>query len=276
MNETNTAMKARDDTNRVKRGLPWYLWDVPLLGVLLLFGIVENGFSVISYIGGLRNDGSLAFGAVLWFVLLLPLAGIFLLLVLARILVFWPGHVRDRKKLRKLQVGVILGLVIYLGLPFTGLLPPGYKTHTWGFRKHVGANVDVHAIQQWLGTVDPNACADGPAWTTEWRAQRADWPEPVMRMNPQSVTLALDGEGRPTIRLAWSGLDEFWGLAVGHAQMEIPQTQARTKEVLPGGRVSYDNGEYRLPVAPGAYVWHNIELSDGARTPTNNESGEVL
>lgn len=258
MNETNATTKARDDTDRVDSGSWWYLWDVPLLGFLLLFGACENTFSMISYIGGLRNDGSLAFGAVLWSVLLFPLAAICLLLALVRILAFWPKHIRDRKRLRKLQVGVIIGLIVYLGLPFTGIIPPGYKTHTWGFRKHVRANVDVHAIQKWLATVDPNACTGGGVWTTDWQEQRSDWAQAVRRMNPESVTLALDGEGRPTIRIGWSGFDALWGLTVGHEDMTIPETQPTTEEILPNGQVFCNYGQYRLPLAPGAYVWHDL------------------
>ena len=236
----------------------WYLWDLPSLGLLLLFGAFNASFPLIFYLGGLHNDGSLALGAVLWFVLLLPPAGICLVLALIRIGVFWPRHIRDRKTLRRLQVGVIIALLVILGLPFTRLLPPGYKTYTWGFRKYVRDNVDVAEIQHWLETVDPNACNKATGNVTDWRGQRDDWPEPVMRMNPQFVTLAPDESGRLAIRIAWSGFDAGWGLTVGHETMEIPETQPTIKEPQRGGHISHDYGQYRLPIPPGAYVWHDL------------------
>jgi len=251
----STEGQAKD--SQASGGSWWYLWDVPVLGYLILFGIVQYSFSVISFIGGLRNDGSLAFEAVIGSVLLLPLAGICLLLALIRILVYWPRHIRDRKRLRKLQIGVVLGLVIYLGLPFTGLLPPGYKTHTWGFRRYVRNQVDVSTIRAWLKTVDPNGCTGQDAGPDAWPVQRDDWPQPVVSMDPDYAALVLDEDGRPALRLGWSGFDALWGLTIGSEDMAIPKTRPK-KRILPHGQDLYEYGQYHLPLLPGAYVWHDL------------------
>lgn len=61
------------------------------------------------------------------------------------------------------------------------------------------------------------------------------------------------------VRTGCIAFDAMWGVAVGHPEMAVPATQPREKEILPNGQVLYHSGEYRLPLAPGAYVWHNIE-----------------
>lgn len=47
------------------------------------------------------------------------------------------------------------------------------------------------------------------------------------------------------------------GFVVGSEKMRIPETQPVTRREYPGGGV-YEPGEYRLPFAPGAYVWCEI------------------
>lgn len=267
MNEGNAGTEAHDDTGQVVQRSWWFLWDVPVLGYLLLFGAVELGFSVVSYIGGQRNEGGLAFMAVVLLVLQLPLAGICLLLALIRILAFWPRHVRNRKKLRRLQVGAILALLVCLGLPFTGLLPPGYKTYTWGFRRYVRAHADIPAMRTWLSALDPNTCeglfieigADESGGSSP-ELTEADLPASVLDLRPRFVELFLDEGRRPAVRLLWgSGMLGTWGLTVGHEAMEVPPTQPTTKDIMPNGQVFYDYGQYRLPLSPGVYVWHDLE-----------------
>jgi len=95
MNETNATTKAGNGTDRAGSGLPWYAWDIVLLGFLFLFGTLGNSFPLLSYWGGLYNDKYLVFGAVLWFGVLMPGAGICLLIEVRRIArrcVVWGAH----------------------------------------------------------------------------------------------------------------------------------------------------------------------------------------
>ncbi len=52
-----------NDSSGGKGGLPWYTWDVILLGVLFLFGTFGNTRPLLSYLADLRNDKDLASGA---------------------------------------------------------------------------------------------------------------------------------------------------------------------------------------------------------------------
>jgi len=170
-----------------------------------------------------------------------------------RVLAFWPRHIGSRTRLRMMQIGAAAGLVACVGLPFAGIMPLGYQTYTWGFRQYAQANIDVPAVQRWLAALEPGTCTGGPMERREWRNASLDWPKSIVRCDPDRITLSLDEEGAPLVRLTWIGFDSWWGVVVGRADMEIPETQPPTR-----GRL-YEQGEYRLPVAPGAYVWHNIE-----------------
>ena len=52
-----------NDSSGAKARLPWYTWDVVLLGALFLFGAFGNALPLLSYLGGLRNGKDLASGA---------------------------------------------------------------------------------------------------------------------------------------------------------------------------------------------------------------------
>lgn len=233
--------------------VPWYVWDVIVLGLLFLLLAFYNGHSVVSYICGLRNDGLLLFRSIGWFVLLMPLTFICLVVAAVCILVRWPKRIVSRKRLRRLQVGVIVLFVAYMVLPFTGIVPPGYKAFTWGLREYARANVDVPAAQRWLGGLDPNLCTAIWMDRHQWQGAAIDWVNAIVGLDPDRIILSLDGEGFPTVRLEWIGFDSFWGLVIGHANMEIPKTLPAIRGQFP------KQGEYRLPFAPGSYVWHNTE-----------------
>jgi hypothetical protein len=139
------------------------------------------------------------------------------------------------------------------------LWPLGYMSFTAGFRKYVRANADIQAIRAWLSTVDPDTCTGELVWIRHLdEKQKAQWPQPVMSLNPESVMLRLDRDKYPAIRLGWSTLDAFWGVEIGPEDMEIPETLP-PQPVQVGGSTRYEHGEYRLAVCPGVYVWHGIE-----------------
>jgi len=238
-----------------------------VLGYLVLFGAFMGSFSVVSYLGGLRNHSGRVLYMMGGVVLLLPLAGTCLPVAAFRILVSWPKYIHNRKRLRMLQVAVVLGLTAYLGLPFTGVVPPGYKTHTWGFRRYARAHADIPAMRTWLSTLDPNICGSvsieigaDQGESSNPVVTEADLPAAVLDLKPRSVELSLDTMKRPMVCLLWNpGMMGSWGLTVGHEAMEVPETQRTTKRTRPDGQMFYDYGQYRLPVGPGAYVWFDLE-----------------
>lgn len=266
MSEKTTDATGRNDARGRKRQLPWYAWEVLLFGgfaatCVALFGVP----SVLCYLRA-RHDGSGSWGAITAFMGLAALAFVWLCVLGIRMYVTWPKHVRGFGRLLLAWAVAAVVVVLLVAMSFK-VWPPGYKPLTWGFRCYVQRRADIPAIQGWLQTIDPNAC-DGD-WITI-RASGADGDNPVtsdpefsslvLGLKPRYVGLSLDEANRPMISLMYgSGLQGSWGLTVGPEDMPTPATQRREKEILLNGRALHHPGEYRLPLAPGAYVWHDIQ-----------------
>ncbi len=91
---------------------------------------------------------------------------------------------------------------------------------------------------------------------------RVTWPPTITRLNPGYVDVGKTEDGQPKIRLTWGGGFGHWGIEIGPEDMEVPQTLERKGQEFgpPDHRYTvYDTGEYRLPFAPGAYVWYEIQ-----------------
>lgn len=245
----------------------WYLWDILLVAAILPGNLYA--LQIGHYIAGLRNDIALAFtlSSVVVFVVW-PVVLVCLIVLTIRMGIVWPRRIGSRRKSWTLRLCILAALAGYLALPFTlpaRILPPGYIA---GFRRYVQKSVDVQSVQQWLKRQDPNDCLGqtfhlggkgqtGPVWL-----DTIAWPEAITHLDPFMVGFGQDEGGRLTIRLVWAPFVGTWGIEIGPEDMEIPKTQERIERWYgPPGRtqVQHDPGEYRLPLAPGAYVWHEIQ-----------------
>ncbi len=253
------------------RKRPWYVLDVILLGSLFVLGAFGHASAVFFYFGGLRNDMMLPFYvAMIRLLLVLPTAAC-LLAILICVVWRWPRHIDHRVKLLVLLIVTIAVSVVWAGYLFLRLGPPGYMAYTWGLRTYARKHVDVAGVRVWRSSLDPNACEGvliririddngNPKPVLRSTGEDAELPECILCLEPRYIRLSLDAQQRPIVRLTWgSGFLGTWGVSVGHEQMEVPKTQPRTKEVLFNGQVFLNAGEYRLPLAPGAYVWHALE-----------------
>jgi len=235
----------------------WSRWDIAMVVVPLSFTVLLDPLGVITYVSGLINMKVL-FVAVFGFVTLIPIALLCLVALLARMLVIWPKRISTWSRLLLCWMAVISVFAACFVLPFTGLTPRPWVMYTRGFRRYVRARVDVPAVQQWLSTIDPNSL---DRQDVGGGADHDSEPHPVIAgCDPKGYQVFLDDVGRPMLELRWgSGVLGTWGVTIGDADMAIPQTQPTTKETLSNGQVFYNHGQYRLPLAPGAYVWHDIE-----------------
>ncbi len=235
----------------------WYVRDGFLFGIFVALCVVLFAVpSTIRYVAA-RRDGQFSAIALVVSMWLALLVFIWLWVLAIRMFFTWPRRAQSFKRLVLAWAAAGIGTVSCPVLCFM-LSPCHHKVFTWGFREYARAHADIQAIQDWLKTVDPDAAMGMSQWT-RWRELRSDWPETIVRLDPEHLALTLDTEGRPKVSIGWSAIDLAWGLTVGHEAMPIPQTQPRVKERLPAGHVTYNPGRYYLPLAPGAYVWHNIE-----------------
>ena len=233
----------------------WYLWDILLVAVILGIGSLLDPFGVIEYVGGTRNEDYGFFGMALLTVYGLgPLALICLIALFLRMRTLWPEHISSRRKVLALQALVGIGLLSYLVSPFLPIRPPGYRIFMSGFVRYVETNADMKSIRSWLDTLEPGVCT---GTTIDLRGAqgsgRGNWPNTiawspaVTCFDPAYAVLSLDEARHPTIRLEWGGVFGHWGFVVGGEKMQTPASDLS------------EHGEYRLPLAPGVYVWHEIQ-----------------
>ena len=233
----------------------WYILDIFLIIFIFLCGIPMDHFGLIAYVCGLYNKMTIWAVMVFMLVFLFVPASLCLLVLLLRMFITWPKHITKKRRLLLLRVFVIIGLTIYLMLPFTPIRPPGMRIYIAGFSKYVKANADIEAIRGWLGTLKPEDCVDynsivgsyGSTRSSPKQLKKQEWPKVIANLHPRYVVLSLDDE-YPKVRLNWgSGLLGSWGLVVGNESMEPPASDLSR------------HGEYRLELCKGAYVWYEIE-----------------
>jgi hypothetical protein len=246
----------------------WFVLDLLLAGFLGLCGALADPFGLISYGCGLYNDGGTEFLLVMLLVLLFVPAALCLLVLGARMSATWPKRIHNKARLRLLRTLTAIGVVSGLVLPFTPLRPPGYKTYAAGFRRYMRSEADLPAIRYWLSSLDANDLREMKASQYGGDGSRPRgpnaiaWPSAIARLHPGYVELDTTKDGQPKIRLTWGGGFGHWGAEIGPEGMEVPATLERKGEEFgpPGHRYTvYDTGEYRLPFAPGAYVWYEIQ-----------------
>jgi hypothetical protein len=236
----------------------WYAADV--LCLVCLFGyitLLHAGYWVW-YVGGLRNRPPFMFDPYIWYLMLAtPAAGVCLIALIVRIMVSWPKHIQDSRRLLRLRLLVILGLVLYAGLHFVPL-PPGVEdAFLLGYRKYARFHIDVPGIQTWLAALDPNEWIErGSNGRLDYHlveAERSSWSEIILALKPDVVRPFLDDRGRSAVSLSWSRLHDTWGVEIGHPEMEI---EPKPKRQSDSDVVFREREPYRLPLAPGACVWH--------------------
>jgi len=252
-------------TPRAKR---WYVVDLVLLGGFgVVYAAVFGTASLSEYLDG-RSNGGHGFLGLLLFVGLGGLSLLWLLVLLVRMLIAWPQHVRSWRRLVPLYLIAAAGLAGWLALPFTELWRPGYEPFTAGFTRYARENVDLAAVRDWLSTLDADTydresidLHPNGRLTPRWPDTPA-WPAAITRLDPHYVEFMKMETGGLKIRLTWGGAPGHWGVEIGPEDMEVPPTLERKAQEFgpPDQRYKvYDTGEYRLPLAPGAYVWHELQ-----------------
>jgi len=214
----------------------------------------------ISYLSG-RFDIPLDFLAVcalaIWMtsplmvvitIFLLVVIGFFAIIGTVRLISNWNRYANKKRLIRIYQIVISILVTILLALfvlsLFTPIIPylgmPGYKPFTYGFRDRIRSKADIEDIQNWSKTLSKKDCIDN-------RILSDKWPESLRELNPKYVFFSTDENGNPKVRLTWGSGFGHWGVEIGMEDMKIP----------PSDFSQY--GEYRLPLEPGVYVWHELQ-----------------
>ena len=250
-----------------KSRLDWNKWDAVFFVILatcviLLAFVILNPMGNFSYLCG-RFCPHLDFFIISTLVLIYPVIGIlissFVVIGTVRLLINWKRYTRKKIFIRTTQIGIsILLITLFIIDLFTpislNLGGPGYKPFTYGFRERMRSKADIPAIRDWLKTLSKEDCtgrtidlfSDPDSFKSYW-PDSIEWPKSLKVFNPHYVNLELDENGHPKVRLTWGGVLGHWGVEIGMEDMKIPPSDFSRW------------GEYRLPVEPGVYVWHEIQ-----------------
>ncbi len=246
--------EARDEIRALCRRY-WYAVDMLLIIIVYLHGTLNDPFGFFWYTCGLCNRLELrAYILFMWVALMLPatLCGVVLLL---RMIISWPKYIQNKRRLLLFRLLVIVGLGSYLVLPFTPLKSPGMHIYIKGFRHYIEAKADIAGIRSWLASLGPEDCvvynitlSGGRKASSPKDLQKQEWPKVVGKLKPRYVTLSLDDDRHPMVRLNWgSGFLGSWGLTVGDEAMPTPKS-----DLSP-------HGEYRQEIRQGAYIWYGMD-----------------
>jgi hypothetical protein len=242
----------------------WKNYLLLFLAIIFVAGLALGGFE---YLNGRFDYYYSVLVVFLIFPTLLLLHIIEVPLYIFQLIKSW-----HRFSLTKRIVVIIQNIVVtYFLICFftgTGLWIPGVIAFSYGFRSHIIAETNVSQIQNWLKTFDPNLCDSKDKdilsrdnfETSDW-PKDVNWPNSITIFNPHYVCLDLDENNSPKIRLTWGGVFGHWGIEIGSEKMAIPPTKKRKLEEynLDGTKGTlWISGEFRLPMAPGAYVWHEL------------------
>jgi len=192
-------------------------------------------------------------------IIILFVTACFSLAVIGTVRLFsnWKRYTRKKRLIRTAQIGISILVITILSLALfipIELYSPSYKPFTYGCRDRIRSKADIEAIRAWLRTLSKEDCTgktiDIRSYSFPYKSKWPDsinWPKSLTVFNPGYVNLDLDENGNPKVRLTWGGPFAHWGAEIGMEDMKIP----------PSDFSRY--GEYRLPVEPGVYVWHEIQ-----------------
>jgi hypothetical protein len=220
-----------------------------ILGMLLLSALVASWFvwgplGIVFYVDGLFNsDWVFILGPFLF--LLIPAAAIFLPFQMVRLFRRWRQLTLERKWRHVILVALLAGFVGSAVLSYAQVLPIPAPNDMFarGFARHVQSQTSIEAIQDWLAGLDPKICVNEGGYVQDRRLDASELPACVLRLHPGPATILPVGD-RLMVRLTWGGgLMGHRGLVVGNRDMPMPPPD------------SSDAGEYRVPLAPGAYFW---------------------
>ena len=247
-----------ETTETGKIRIDWNKWDV-LFSVAIVAFVIFVPLGGIQYLEGRFNTDLFFFEGCFIYLTMVIVIIVFVILSAVYLLYNWKGYTKRKRLFKILQIGVPTifiasgAISIFISIE-TYLWQPGYKGFTYGFRGRIRSEADIEDIRDWFRTLSIEDCtgkiidlfSNSDSFKDNW-PDSIEWPNSLKVFNARYVDLDLDENGKPKIKLTWGSAFGHWGFEVGMEDMEIP----------PSDFSRY--GEYRLPLEPGAYVWHELQ-----------------
>ncbi|MBC8378997.1 MAG: hypothetical protein H8E62_07480 [Planctomycetes bacterium] len=252
----------KEQKEKVTKGwrIFWVIFDIIFFGIYIFyFLIISDPKKTLSFYDGLY-DKNYTFGILFVPFVLWPFTATLLMTLLVR-LFFWNCYFENKTRLWFTRIAVMLLPVLFFILSF--LFPvgqPGYKPFTAGFHQRMQKRLDVEKIRVWLETLDPELF-DGESYDLIYRLNDNVFPFPIPKnVPPFPIPKEIRGLGENVrrldfytenkmrcIRIKWGSFLGSWGIVIGPEEMKIPASDFS------------DDGECRLKLEDGVYVWHELQ-----------------
>lgn len=244
MNKTDDTRTAQ--IQETKRGGRWK-------DSVVIFLVLPITFTILFPLGGLFYlCGRVSPYAIALYhvVMLYAVAGIFVIYCFVSGIVELRAGRRKHNSKKKLITLAKIGIPsVFIALFFASLFTSIEGMGFWaghfmhGFRDRIRTKADVGATRAWLRSRNHEDYADHYD-----RLSHHEWPKSLKALKPGVVLLSADDNGNAKARLMWgSGFMGHWGVEIGTEDMQIPPSDFS------------EFGEYRLPLEPGVYVWHELQ-----------------
>jgi hypothetical protein len=240
--------------------IDWNIWDVILLVFIVVYVILVP-LGAIDYFCGWYYPNLRLHFACFTVPIMITISILLLLYTVVwtfRLFINWTRYTQRKKFIKIVHVCIPLAFIvssfISVFIPIDIPFQFGFKSFTYGFRERIKSRADIEDIRDWMKTLKEEDCngdvislsRDPDSLKRHWH-DSIEWPKSLKVFSPNYVIINLDKNGNPKVSLTWGGPFAHWGVVIGMEDMEIP----------PSDLSRY--GEYRLPLEPGVYVWHELQ-----------------
>ena len=233
-------------TGKRKTSRDWSKQEMVFL-VLPIVCIILGPLGGLPYLSGRFSPSLTGYACMLY-----PVTGLIIIYYffasIVRLFRGWRKHTGKKKLLIVAEIAIPLLLIALYIIPF--FIPnvaPMFsfdKPLLYGCRDRIRSKADIEAIRDWLGTLSKDDYNSSSHYNPIPPSKQ---PKSLKVLKHGAVHLLADENGNPKVRSHWGGgLFGHWGFEIGMVDMEIPPSNFS------------HNGEYRLPVEPGVYVWREL------------------
>jgi len=233
-------------TGEKKTTIDWNKQEMVFI-VLSILCVVLGPLGGLMYLSGRFSPSLTGYAFMLY-----PVTGIFIVYCffssIVRLFKDWKKHSTKKKLIIVAEISIpIVSMLLFITLffiPNESHLSFYDKPLLYGCRDRIKSKADIEAIRDWMRTLDKDDYNSSSHYNSIPPSKQ---PKSLKVLKHGAVHVLADENGNPKVRSGWGGgLFGHWGYEIGMADMEIPPSD-----------FSHD-GEYRLPVEPGVYVWREL------------------
>ena len=156
-----------------------------------------------------------------------PVIGVFIIYCFfAGIIRLFGGWRKHNKKKLIIAAEFVIPIVFLLLFIAPLFIPAGSdlwspdKAFNYGFRDRIRSKADIRSIRDWMRKLRKEEYKDFSV-----RLPRDEWTKSLKVLNPNIITLFVDKNENPQVRMTWGAAVFHWGVAIGMDDMVITPTK---------------------------------------------------